>query len=48
MTRIATIHHPLGQVDACSGDIGVAVQVGDFAHGAAMDSHSDLNLRIWL
>ena len=48
VTRIATIHHALRQVDARAGDIRAPVQICHFAHWAAMNSHSHLNLRVSL
>ena len=48
VTSIAAIHYPLRQVDARAGDIGAPVQIGHFAYRAAMNSHSHLNLRVFL
>jgi len=32
VSGVATIHHPLGEVDASAGHIGLFVQVADFIH----------------
>ncbi len=48
VTSIAAIHYPLRQVDARAGDIGAPVQIGHFAYRTAMNSHSHLNLRVFL
>ncbi len=48
VTRIAAIHHPLRQVNACPGDIAAPVHIGHFAHRAAMNPHPHLNLRVLL
>ena len=48
MTCVAAIHHPLRKVDARTGDIGAAVQIGYFIYRAAMNSHPHLDFRVFL
>ena len=48
VARIATIHHPLRQVDPRPRDVGPLVQIGHFAHRAAVDPHPHLNLGVLL
>ena len=40
VSGIAAIHHPLRDVDAGAGNVGLFVQVGDFIDRAAVNSHS--------
>ena len=44
VSGIATIHHPLRDVDARAGDVGLLVQVSDFVNRAAVNSHPDPKL----
>ena len=39
---IATIHHPLRQVDARPSYVGSIIDIGNFIHWSAVDSHSQL------
>ena len=48
VTGIAAIHHPLRQVDACSGNVAAPVHIGHFAHRAAVHSHPHRDLRVRL
>ena len=48
VTGIATVHHPLRQVDTSPGDIGASSQVGHLAHRPAVNSHPYGNLRVLL
>src|SRR5205823_1836438 len=44
MTGIAAIHHPLRDVNASAGDIGLLVQISDCIYWTAVDSHPDAQL----
>ena len=48
VTGVAAIHYALRQVNAGAGDIGVPVEIDYLAYRAAMDSHSYLNLGVFL
>ena len=48
MARIATIHHPLRQVDPRPRDVGPLVQIGHFAHRTTVNSHPHRNLGMLL
>jgi len=45
VTGIAAIHHPLRNVNTSAGDVGALVNVGDFVHRAAVNSHPELKTR---
>ena len=40
VSGIATIHHPLGHVDAASGNIEVLIHIGNCADRPAVNAHS--------
>ena len=44
VSGVAAIHHPLRDVNACAGDIGLLIEVSDFVDRAAVDSHADAQL----
>ncbi len=44
VARIATVHHPLRQIDPRPRDVGPLVQIGHFAYRAAVNPHSHPNL----
>src|SRR6266478_7622880 len=46
MSRITAIHHPLGDVDASTGDVGLFVQISDFTDRPAVNTHSDSKFRM--
>ena len=48
VTGIAAIHHPLGDVDSRSSDVGLFVEVGNFVDRPAVNSHSNAKLRMTL
>ena len=44
VTGIATIHHPLSDVDPSSGDVRLRVKISDFIDRAAVNSHANAKL----
>src|SRR5437763_1736185 len=46
VTSITAIHHPLRNVNSRTRDIGSLVYIGHFIHQAAVNSHSNLKLRM--
>ena len=45
---IATIHHPLGNVDSGAGDVGASAYIHDSAHRAAVHTHAQLEFGMFL
>ena len=45
---ITAIHHPMRDVDARAGKIGLFVQVADFIDRAAVNAHPDVKFRMTL
>jgi hypothetical protein len=48
MSGISAIHHALRDVNACAGNVGLFVQVGNFIYRATVDSHSHLKFQMRL
>ena len=44
---VATIHHPLGQVDAGPGDIAAIVDITNFIDRPAVNAHAQEQLRMF-
>ena len=44
VTGIATIHHPLRDVDPSSGDVCLRVKISDFIDRPAVNSHANPKL----
>ena len=42
VTGVAAIHHPLRDVDARAGNVGLFVQINDFIDRAAVNAHPDM------
>ena len=48
VTGVTAIHHPLRDVDARAGNIGMFVQITDFIDRAAVNAHADAQFRMAL
>ena len=48
MPGIATIQHPLRDIDSCAGYIRFVVNIGDSIDRATVNSHSHLDVRMIL
>src|SRR5713226_5731372 len=48
MSGISAIHHSLRDVNARTRDVRLVVQVGDFIYRAAVNSHADVKLWLFL
>src|SRR6266480_5186972 len=42
VSGITAIHYPLGKVNTRASDVGLLVQISDFIHRTAVNSHSHL------
>ena len=40
VSRVAAIHHPLGQVNSSAGDVGLLVEIADFIDRTAVNPHA--------
>ena len=48
MSGVGTIHHPMGDVDARAGKIGLFVQITDFIDRAAVNAHPNVKFGMTL
>src|SRR5438093_777592 len=48
VTRVTAVHHPLRDVDARAGDVGATTHVHHATDWSAMNSHPQLELRMFL
>ena len=46
VSGIATIHHPLRDVDSGAGNVRLLVEIGDFVNGSAMNAHPHFQFRM--